>query len=188
MEKREADIGYFSIKFEVKGDDLSMLSNEAGGFRYQRVPPTERKGRVHTSTITVSVLDPAEKPTIEWNDKDFKVEWIYGTGNGGQHKNKHANSARITHIPSGITSVAQTRSRENSLKEAKENILKKLNENVATEFYNEQAQIKKNQVGSGMRGDKVRTFMEQHGIVKDHRTNKSVAFDKIMAGNFDLLW
>lgn len=156
--------------------------------RWQRVPPTERKGRVHTSTVTVAIIDPAEKPKIEWNDRDFKIEWYSGTGCGGQHKNKHQNSARITHVPTGTISTAQTRSRQNSLELARESILKKLNENAVSEHSSAQAQIKKEQVGSGMRGDKVRTFMEQHGTVKDHRTEKSASFSKIMSGNFDLLW
>jgi peptide chain release factor 1 len=188
LDQRKSEIGLYAVTIEIIGEDLENLINEAGGFRYQRTPPTEKKGRVHTSTVTVSVLEFLEKPKIEWNDKDFKVEWYSGTGKGGQHKNKHQNSARIIHIPTGIISTAQTRSRENSLKEAKESILKKLNDSAISSHNAEQSKIKKDQVGSGMRGDKVRTFMEQHGIVKDHRTNKSVSFDKIMAGNFDLLW
>lgn len=167
---------------------MYQLSNEAGGHRIQRVPPTERKGRVHTSTVTVAVVDPQKKKEVVWNDADFKVEWYSGTGAGGQHRNRHANSARITHISSGLVSTAQCRSRENSLKEAKESILKKLNDQASCEYQVTQAKNKKDQVGSGMRGDKIRTYMVQHGIVKDHVTGKEAAYNKVIDGNLDLLW
>ena len=176
------------MTIEVEGKDLHKLSNEAGGHRIQRVPPTERKGRVHTSTVTVAVIDPQKKKEIVWSDKDFKVEWYSGTGAGGQHRNKHQNSCRITHIDSGAVATAQCRSRENSLNEAKTAILARLNNIAVSEQQKQQSQEKKEQVGSGMRGDKIRTYMDQHGIVKDHRTEKSASFNKIMSGNFDLLW
>jgi len=152
------------------------------------VPPTERKGRVHTSTVTVAVIDPQEKKEVVWNDKDFKVEWYSGTGAGGQHRNKHQNSCRITHIATGSVATAQCRSRENSLNEAKSAILERLNSVASTEQHKQQSKEKKEQVGSGMRGDKIRTYMDQHGIVKDHQTDKSASFNKIMSGNFELLW
>lgn len=152
------------------------------------MPPTERKGRVHTSTVTVAVIDPQEKKEVVWNDKDFKVEWYSGTGAGGQHRNKHQNSCRITHIATGSVATAQCRSRENSLNEAKSAILERLNSVASIEQHKQQSKEKKEQVGSGMRGDKIRTYMDQHGIVKDHQTDKSASFNKIMSGNFDLLW
>jgi peptide chain release factor 1 len=152
------------------------------------VPPTERKGRVHTSTVTVSITNPQDKKEIVWNEKDFKIEWYSGTGKGGSNRNKKQCSCRIIHLETGIIATSQTRSRENSFKDAKDAILKKINEHVDNNFSKIAADIKRNQVGSGMRGDKVRTFMEQHGIVKDHRTNKQASFDLIMNGNFNLLW
>ena len=94
------------------------LDNEPGGHRIQRVPPTERKGRVHTSTVTVAVLDPSIAQTAI-QDRDLRVEWYSGTGAGGQYRNKHQNSCRITHIPTGIQATAQCRSRENSYTEAR---------------------------------------------------------------------
>jgi peptide chain release factor 1 len=98
------------------------------------------------------------------------------------------NSCRITHTESGAVATAQCRSRENSLNEAKAAILARLNNIVSAEQHQQQSKEKKDQVGSGMRGDKMRTYMAQHGTVKDHRTEKSASFDKIMSGNFDLLW
>ena len=124
------------VHIEVQGTDLSGLeNNEPGGHRIQRVPPTERKGRVHTSTVTVAIVDQST-PTIKVADADLKIEWYSGTGAGGQHRNKHQNSCRITHIPTGILATAQCRSRENSLAEARKTIEERLNNLVKTSYNN----------------------------------------------------
>lgn len=174
---------------EVQGADLSGLDNEPGGHRIQRVPPTERKGRVHTSTVTVAVIDaesPASQQTIP--DTDLKIEWYSGTGAGGQHRNKHQNSCRITHIPSGIVATAQCRSRQNSYDEAMAAIQQRV-DTIAKESYNKDvASDRKAQVGSGMRGDKIRTYRFQDDTVQDHLTGKRANAKKVLSGNFDLLW
>jgi peptide chain release factor 1 len=183
-----ADNGDSGVSIEVTGADLSQLINESGGHRIQRIPPTERKGRVHTSTVTVAVIDPQDAPAVTWNERDFKIEWYSGTGCGGQHKNKHQNASRLTHLPTGIVATAQTRSRENSFKLAQADILEK----VANYYGSLQKQVqsadKKQQVGSGMRGDKRRTYRYQDDVVKDHITGKVASVNKVLAGNFNLLW
>jgi peptide chain release factor 1 len=164
-----------------------LLDNEPGGHRIQRIPPTERKGRVHTSTVTVAVVDPSIK-AVNFKDSDFKIEWYSGTGAGGQHRNKHQNSCRITHIPSGRVSTAQCRSRVNSLEEAKVNLIAELTQ---LEFRAGKASLdieRKNQVGSGMRGDKIRTYRFQDDVVKDHITEKSASVKQVLKGYFNLLW
>jgi len=163
------------------------LESEAGGHRIQRIPPTERKGRVHTSTVTVAIIDP-EVTVIEFNERDCSIDWFSGTGAGGQHRNKHQNSCRIVHIPTGITAVAQCRSRTNSLTEAMGIIQKRLDEAVRTKYNKAIAQDRKTQVGSGMRGDKIRTYRFQDDKVLDHVSNKTASVKKVLAGNFDLLW
>jgi len=145
------------IYIEVVGKDLTKLENESGGHRIQRVPPTERKGRVHTSTVTVAITDP-ELRVEEYKDSDFKIEWYSGTGAGGQHRNKHQNSCRITYLPTGQTATAQHRSRQNSLLEAKTALLNTLNSQARREFKISLDNNRKEQVGSGMRGDKIRTY------------------------------
>lgn len=163
------------------------MYNESGGHRIQRVPPTERKGRVHTSTVTVAVIDPAVQQ-ISVEDKDLKIEWYSGTGAGGQHRNKHQNSCRITHISTGMVATAQCRSRENSLAEAKQSIMEKIDNKFKTQYNNEVACDRKSQVGSGMRGDKIRTYRFQDDVVKDHISDKVANAKKVLQGNFDLLW
>lgn len=167
---------------------MTELNNEPGGHRIQRVPPTERKGRVHSSTVTVAVMDPKEKKEVLFNDKDFKIEWYSGTGAGGQHRNKHQNSCRLTHLASGMIVTSQCRSRENSLNEAKTEMLSRLNGGVMQSELKERSAIRKDQVGTGERGDKVRTYRFQDNTVKDHRTGKSAKCDRVMGGNFDVLW
>jgi peptide chain release factor 1 len=151
------------------------------------VPPTERKGRVHTSTVTVAVIDPSvKKTTIQ--EKDLRIEWYSGTGAGGQHRNKHQNSCRITHIPTGVVATAQCRSRENSYNEALSTIHQRVDNNNQMMYNTEIANDRKTQVGSGMRGDKIRTYRFQDDRVQDHLTNKVASATKVLAGNFDLLW
>ena len=133
------------------------------------------------------MIDTKAVKEVEFNKQDFKVEWYSGTGAGGQHRNKHQNSCRITHV-SGIVVTAQCRSRENSLNEAKTTILERLNNTQQGEVFEAEAANRKQQVGSGMRGDKIRTYRFQDNMVKDHLTGKQAPVDKVMAGNFQLLW
>lgn len=156
--------------------------------RIQRVPPTERKGRVHTSTVTVSVMKPTTTKYVEYNDRDFVLEWYSGTGCGGQARNKNMTSARITHLPTGTIATAQTRSRVNSFNEAKLNILSKLNSELSNKQRIQESAIRKAQTGSGMRGDKIRTFRFQEDQVKDHISGKTASIEKVMSGFFNLLW
>lgn len=178
------------IKIEISGKDLSDLDNESGGHRIQRVPPTEKRGRVHTSTVTVSITDP----TIQANNKyfqreksDYRIEWFSGTGKGGQHRNKHQNSCRIFHTPTGLKQEKQGRERKSNEREAKAELNKRLDLLASKEKASLLSSIKKNQIGSGMRGDKFRTYRFQDDQVVDHRTGKKAKCAKVMKGRFDLL-
>jgi peptide chain release factor 1 len=94
----------------------------------------------------------------------------------------------MTHIPTGLTESSQTRSREGSYRTALENLKKRLSMESELKANNEISSIRKNQVGSGMRGDKIRTYRFKDNIVKDHLSNKSISCEKIMNGYFDLIW
>lgn len=133
-------------------------------------------------------MENKQQKEIVFNDKDFKIEWYSGTGAGGQHRNKHQNSCRLTHIDSGTVVTSQCRSRENSLNEAKVELLRRLNGGASATENLVRSKIRKDQVGTGERGDKIRTYRFQDNVVKDHRTGKHSQCDKVMDGNFDLLW
>ncbi len=137
--------------------------------------------------MTVAVINPT-KVAKTYKDTDFRIEWYSGTGAGGQHRNKHQNSCRITYLPTGLVTTAQCRSRVNSLEQAKTNILELLTEQDNKSYGDSVSTIRKEQVGSGMRGDKIRTYRFQDDIVKDHNTDKSASVCKVLRGNFDLLW
>lgn len=181
-----------SIKLEITGNKLSGLDNEAGGHRIQRIPPTEKRGRVHTSTVTVSVLNPevinSNNDYKKISDDDFRVEWFSGTGKGGQHRNKKQNSCRLIHIPTGLVESRQGRNRENNLKQAKDSLLTKLEQWDYNAQNAQSSKIVKDQRGSGMRGDKIRTYRFQDDQVIDHNTGKTAKASKVMKGKFDLLW
>lgn len=122
------------------------------------------------------------------SDDDFRIEWFSGTGKGGQHRNKKQNSCRVVHIPTGIVEARQGRKRETNLREAKEAILKRLQNAENEQAADTVSSIRKQQMGSGMRGDKIRTYRFQDDRVQDHVSNKSAKSSKVMKGYFDLLW
>lgn len=176
------------IHILVEGDNLEQLLNETGGHRLQRTPPTEKKGRVHTSTVTVAVIEFQDKNILEILDKDIKIEWFSGTGAGGQFRNKKMNSVRLIHIPTNITVTAQCRSRQNSLDQAKTELIKRLQKETLYKQYKEESELRKQQVGSGMRGDKIRTYRFQDDITVDHKMNIKLSTKVVLDGNIHEFW
>lgn len=164
------------------------MKNEAGGHRIQRIPPTERKGRVHTSTVTVAIVEEGKHEQTQLKASDLKIEWYSGSGAGGQHRNKHQNSCRITHLPTGVTCKAETRQRESSYRDALTALTKIINDKSALIKHVDTNKIRRIQVGSGMRGDKRRTYRFQDDTVVDHITGKATSCRQVLRGNVDELW
>jgi peptide chain release factor 1 len=174
----------------VCGPDLTQLNNEPGCHKIQRVPPTERNGRVHTSAVTVAVVDPSKFKTTDYSTidpKDLKVEWYSGTGCGGQNRNKVQTSCRLTHLSSGIVQTAQTRSRENSYQQALAAIKTVLDKDAKRQAFQQVSALKQGQMGNGSNSNLVRTYCFQHGLVKGV-DGKSISIKQFEKGLIDLMW
>lgn len=166
------------------------LLNEGGGHRVQRVPPNERRGRVHSSTVTVAVLEEqALNPVYQQRtERDFSISFFSGSGPGGQNRNKVQACARIVHMPTGLVRTAQTRSRENSVRLALAALHADLDAMAAQDARLQGNAVRQAQVGSGMRGDKRRTYRSQDNTVTDHTTGKTARMSTVMKGGFEALW
>lgn len=125
---------------------------------------------------------------IELNDSELDISWFSGTGPGGQNRNKVMASCRLTHKPTGLTAVSQTRSRVSSFENAKKALLERLCQYHQAKICDIDKSIRKKQVGSGQRGDKIRTIQFQNGTAIDHRTNKRITPEQYMKGEMFKLW
>lgn len=175
----------------MEGAHVERLDHEAGGHRVQRIPPGERRGRVHSSTVTVAILDPSRPSPLPYRqrqEKDFQVSFFSGTGPGGQNRNKVQASARLLHLPTGLVRTAQTRSRENSVRLAKEALLADLDRAMEQALSQAQRQDRLAQMGTGERGDKRRTYRFQDDQVLDHRTGQRSRASRVMQGFLEPLW
>lgn len=154
---------------------------ESGGHRWQRIPPTERKGRVHTSTVTVAVLNTeVNDPTF--NKDDVDITTTRGSAPGGQHRNKVETCVVATHRPSGITVRIDGRSQHQNRQLAYRVLSSKLADVTQQRAQAMQDADRKQQVGTGMRGDKVRTYRVQDDKVTDHRTGQKLRLSDWLKG------
>ncbi len=179
------------MSLEVIGKNLKQLNKESGGHRIQRVPPTENKGRVHTSTVTVAVLDEAYDASGKFSlreDHHFHFELFKSTGCGGQKKNKTLSAIKCIHLPTGIKQERDSRSQSKNKIEAKAAVLHILDSMAQGESNANKNAKRANMVGSGMRGDKIRTYRFQEDIVIDHQTDKKFNLKKILRGNMNIFW
>lgn len=178
------------VVFSVSGKNAKhVFKNEPGGHRWQRIPPTEKRGRVHTSTITVAVLDPKKDNKININPKDIEIKVTRGSGAGGQHRNKVETAVVVKYIPTGLTVRCEnSRSQETNKENALSLLRDRLQEIESKNVYQERKSERKEQVGTGMRGDKVRTIQVRNDIVTNHITGKKTTYKKYQRGIFNDLF
>lgn len=139
--------------------------------------------------MTVSVLPDTEQGgAVTLAEDELQLEWYSGSGAGGQHRNKHRNSARLRHLPTGIVVTSQCRKREESVRQARGALLERLSALAGTEARGRENRVRADQVGTGMRADKRRTYRFRDDRVQDHLTGRSAACSAVMRGRFDLLW
>ena len=188
MEAEEIGIGGMkSVTAMVTGNGAySVLKYESGVHRVQRVPETESGGRIHTSTASVAVLPEAEEmDEIDIPDKDIRIDVMRASGNGGQCVNTTDSAVRLTHIPTGIVIYSQTEKSQLQNKAKAFALLRtKLLDIEMQKRHDAEADLRKSQVGTGDRSEKIRTYNFPQGRVTDHRIGLTLyKLDKIMNGD-----
>ena len=190
LDLNKAEVGgYKSITFKVKGKNVfSELKYEGGVHRVQRVPETEKGGRIHTSTISVAVLpEPDKKVKININPEDIRVDTYRASGPGGQYVNTRDSAVRITHEPTGVVVSSQNERSQVQNKENAMSILKaKLLEHRQKKIREKQEKKRKSQIGQAKRSQKIRTYNYLQDRVTDHRIEKSWHnLEKVLDGDLD---
>lgn len=188
LDSHSTDVGGVKeIVFELKGNVFDDMKYEAGVHRVQRIPETEKSGRIHTSTATVAVLPKPKSAEIKIRPDDLKIDHYRSSGPGGQNVNKRETAIRITHMPSGLVVTSQTERNQLANKENAMAILSaRLLEKKEEEEMSKLGGKRKEQVGWGKRSEKIRTYNFPQDRVTDHRIKKSWSrIEEIMEGKLD---
>jgi len=179
--------GMKEVNFMINGQGAySRMKYESGVHRVQRVPETESGGRIHTSTISVAVMPEVEDDIdIVIEDKDIRIDVMRASGNGGQCVNTTDSAVRLTHYPTGIVVYSQTEKSQIQNKAKAFAILKaKLYDMEQQQRHDAEAEMRRSQIGTGDRSEKIRTYNFPQGRVTDHRINLTLyKLDKIMNGD-----
>jgi len=179
--------GYKEIISRVAGRGAySQLKFESGAHRVQRVPETEAQGRIHTSACTVAVMPEADEiDDVEINTTDLRIDTFRASGAGGQHVNRTDSAVRITHLPTGVVVECQDERSQHKNKARAMSVLRsRLLEAKISQQKSEEAQNRRNLVGSGDRSERIRTYNFPQGRVTDHRINLTLyKLDEVLSGD-----
>jgi len=180
--------GIKEVSFIVEGDGAySRFKFESGVHRVQRVPETEASGRIHTSTVTVAVLPEMEEVDFEINPAELQIDTFRSSGAGGQHVNKTESAIRITHLPTGtVVECQDERSQHKNRERAMKILVSRLYEEECRRQTEQYAAERKNQVGTGDRSERIRTYNYPQGRVTDHRIGLTLyKIEQILNGALD---
>ncbi|MEW6616459.1 MAG: peptide chain release factor 1 [Thermodesulfobacteriota bacterium] len=180
--------GFKEIITLIEGKGVySKLKYESGVHRVQRVPSTEAQGRIHTSTVTVAILPEADEVEAQIDPNDLKIDVFRSSGPGGQSVNTTDSAVRITHLPTGLVVTCQDeksqhKNKAKALRVLNARLIDKLNEEQKSEI----SENRKNQVGTGERSERIRTYNFPQGRVTDHRIGLTLyKLDKVLEGDID---
>ena len=162
------------------------FAQESGGHRWQHVPKGEKRGRVQTSTVTVAVLEEPRDADLHIDERDIEWTTCRGSGAGGQHRNKTESAVQMKHLPTGISVRVENERSQHQNKEAAYRVLRaRIHAQRAAVSAAARDGVRRALVGSGERGDKIRTIREQDDRVTDHRSNRQIRYKDYVRGNWD---
>lgn len=184
LEVIEQRAGFVVLRAVGKGA-AALFAGEAGGHRWQRIPPNEKRGRVHSSTITVAVLDEPTETELTIPDRDLEWSTCRASGSGGQHLQKTDSAVLLTHVPTGMQVRAEgVRSQLQNRIVALATLRARLAAAQREQAQSARARVRRDQIGSGMRGDKRRTVRVQDGSVVDHETGRAWRLRDYLRGDW----